>query len=631
MAYRNDIDTALDRVYARRRRLAIALCTLLVLLCSGVVIISPDLLSSILPLPDKEEAGAQTKAKSKSVSEKKRRPLPKQLEKRVVRKKKEMLRKRMVKDIERMRKTVADLERLERQRMEEYMERRDPRQDMMERLVDLGKVVSDKAHTYHNKNDHDLAEALDSEARQMAKDVAEEMAKQAENGPSAGDEENLKKLADKAGELSQRLAEAAKSASDEESGRDAEEAAFAASELASGLEKLGEGDLAEMTEGLADSETNPLNGVDQPMSELGVEELHELSQDLAAHASDLFTDIKAAEKSEAGEMSFADSLASSQSQDYERNEFGEPAGEEGESRGEEGESGETEAGEPGEMEEFAGLSKSAMSGIQKAGRSISRIDRLTNPGEQASALASILARSGRGGQGAGRGEGQGMGERGEGSGFSIQGGPDDPLRPESGGTFAGGAKWKRKLLASQYHISHEQLRQILPARRFSKDSARRGWFYLDTWYVVGPFKAPWTGGMVDYRVSYPPEQSIDLEANYGKGSDGQPLKWRFRQFDSVLMAMDPQWRDSAYYLYTELYFEEAQEMVLAAAADDTAKVWVNDRVVIQEDALSDWALNESFAKVKFRQGFNKILVRLQNGPGETDVSVILCTEDIVKK
>jgi len=153
------------------------------------------------------------------------------------------------------------------------------------------------------------------------------------------------------------------------------------------------------------------------------------------------------------------------------------------------------------------------------------------------------------------------------------------------------------------------------------------WDDCDTWYVIGP----WADGRVDYRVTFPPEHEIDLEANYGTGADAKPLEWRFKQFDSVLMAMDPQWRNSAHYLYTELYFEEDTEMVLTVAADDTAKVWINDVVAIEEDTMSDWALNESFRKVKFHRGFNKVLVRCQNGPGENDWSVILSTEDVVTK
>ncbi len=35
----------------------------------------------------------------------------------------------------------------------------------------------------------------------------------------------------------------------------------------------------------------------------------------------------------------------------------------------------------------------------------------------------------------------------------------------------------------------------------------------------------------------------------------------------------------AYYCYTEVFFDEAQEMLLAIASDDAAKIWVNDFLV----------------------------------------------------
>ena len=64
------------------------------------------------------------------------------------------------------------------------------------------------------------------------------------------------------------------------------------------------------------------------------------------------------------------------------------------------------------------------------------------------------------------------------------------------------------------------------------------------------------------------------------------------------------------------------------ASDDAAKVWINDLLVWQDDEESGWQLDEGFRKVVFRKGFNKILVRIENGPVVCYYSVLVCPPDL---
>ena len=56
--------------------------------------------------------------------------------------------------------------------------------------------------------------------------------------------------------------------------------------------------------------------------------------------------------------------------------------------------------------------------------------------------------------------------------------------------------------------------QAIPARRFSPDANRRGWLYVDTWYVIGPWE---NDGRIDYGRQRPPEFGIDYDAVYADG------------------------------------------------------------------------------------------------------------------
>jgi hypothetical protein len=628
----DSIDRALERIYARRRRLAIILCLALFASAAVVLSIYPDLFNSVMKVPKKEQTANSdlSKVKKKKITKKKRRPMPKALRKEVKKKKKKQLKTRMIAEVKRMVKKVENLERIEKQRMEELEAKRDTKEDMMRRINEVAEIVKEKAHLFNNKDSREEATAMDREASELDRKINEELKKMAQEksnpNESAESEKQLNELADQAQDLAKRLDEASKTADPGESQENAKDASLAAEDLADSLKDLAKNDFSELNQGLADSETNPMRSVTKPLEEMTVQELHDLSQDMAAQANDLYTDIKAAEKAMANNESFNDSLASQEITDYQKNQLD---GKTPSTQNTEDSKNSRMNPEGESMDDFANFEKDALRGIKLASSSINRNERLADPNVRAAALAAAMG-AGRGG--GGTGSGVGKGRLAEGFGGKARSGPDDKLREQAGGVWNHtGMDWRDAVENSKYHFTHQQLLDILPARRFSKNSKRKGWFYIDSWYVIGPWTAPWANNRVDYRVTFPPEDEIDLEANYGTGADGKPLTWKFKQFDSVLMAMDPQWRNSAHYLYTELYFENAQDMVLSVAADDTAKVWVNDRVVIEESTMSDWALNESFRKVHFHRGFNKVLVRCQNGPGENDLSVILASEDVISR
>jgi hypothetical protein len=177
------------------------------------------------------------------------------------------------------------------------------------------------------------------------------------------------------------------------------------------------------------------------------------------------------------------------------------------------------------------------------------------------------------------------------------------------------------------------IRAAMPGRRFTRDSDRKGWLYLDTWYVVGPWENHTT---VDYSVKHPPEFGIDLDAIYrdGKFADrpGHPqreLKWEFYQSDQVRCQPPVVHGSSTYYAYTDVWFEEARDMLIAVASDDASSVWLNGEIVWQDAGQSAWQLGEGYRKVRFREGYNDVLVRIENGPSQCVWSVVLCPPEVL--
>ncbi|MDR3220185.1 MAG: OmpH family outer membrane protein [Dysgonamonadaceae bacterium] len=175
--------------------------------------------------------------------------------------------------------------------------------------------------------------------------------------------------------------------------------------------------------------------------------------------------------------------------------------------------------------------------------------------------------------------------------------------------------------------------QALPGRRFSKKATRKGWMYVNTWYMIGPWESY---GRDDFSIIHPPEIAVDFDAVYTDGqvgsgiveTDSHPimvmgeevglngtLRWKFMQSESMHNTVPVLTNRSTYYAYTELFFDEPTTMRVAIGTDDSGKVWINGKEVWQDNGSSWYHIDEHIAPFNFRQGWNRILVRLENGGG----------------
>jgi hypothetical protein len=178
-------------------------------------------------------------------------------------------------------------------------------------------------------------------------------------------------------------------------------------------------------------------------------------------------------------------------------------------------------------------------------------------------------------------------------------------------------------------------RSALPGRMFTDESTRKGWLYVDTWFVIGPWENEYR---TDYAVTHPPEFVIDLDAEYHDGKfanrPGHPdevLRWEFYQSDEIRQVPPRVYAASTFYAYTEIYSDRDRELLLSLASDDAAKMWLNGEVVWQDAGLSVHNVGEGFRRVNVRQGYNTLLVRLENGPAKAIWSVVLCPPEIAER
>jgi hypothetical protein len=196
----------------------------------------------------------------------------------------------------------------------------------------------------------------------------------------------------------------------------------------------------------------------------------------------------------------------------------------------------------------------------------------------------------------------------------------------------GGRSGKEKASAPSRLDLNQVLQQAIPRRRLDQNATRKGWVFIDTWYIIGPWARPQKDS---FDSKFPPETAIDLDATYpGKTNPktGKPatLEWRFVQTENIRVNPPDEISDAVYYAYTEVFAERAMEVMVAVASDDLAKLWINDFVVWQDEGLSAWRLDEGFRRILLKPGYNKVLVRVENGPAVCYFSVLMCPMDMLQ-
>jgi hypothetical protein len=134
--------------------------------------------------------------------------------------------------------------------------------------------------------------------------------------------------------------------------------------------------------------------------------------------------------------------------------------------------------------------------------------------------------------------------------------------------------------------------------------------YVDRWWTIGPWPNP---ARRNIDKQYPPETLVDLDASYRLNS-GKVLKWEYIENNKARMTPAKAQQYGIWYGYTEVYFEEAMDMLIAMGTDDRGTMWINGVPVwISSTRLKGWDIDEVWRKVHFKKGRNKILFRLENG------------------
>ena len=146
--------------------------------------------------------------------------------------------------------------------------------------------------------------------------------------------------------------------------------------------------------------------------------------------------------------------------------------------------------------------------------------------------------------------------------------------------------------------------------------------FLNRWYLLGPFDAPQFSG---FAQAFPPENKVDLSATYA-GQDGtirwQPYQNSDRLGQTNLVQVIGPVKEAVGYAYTEVHSPRNQKVELRCGADDNMTVWINGkRAFSRGQWLNGTRLDRFSAPCEFRQGTNRILIKICQGPQHKNPAV----------
>jgi len=188
-------------------------------------------------------------------------------------------------------------------------------------------------------------------------------------------------------------------------------------------------------------------------------------------------------------------------------------------------------------------------------------------------------------------------------GHEVPGARTIVLIPEAPFGYAAGARLKVRIRQDSNFAKHSAARFRLSVTTDPGMGRAR----LDQWYVAGPYTA--YDGNAAYNNVYEPEQGIDLDATYEDGRQ----KWQLAvpgYDDGKINNLSG--RIAATYLYRKIIAPTARETTLSVGSNDAIKIWLNGRVVHDNNVQRGAAPDQDKVRVTLNAGENELLLKVVN-------------------
>ncbi len=154
--------------------------------------------------------------------------------------------------------------------------------------------------------------------------------------------------------------------------------------------------------------------------------------------------------------------------------------------------------------------------------------------------------------------------------------------------------------------------------------------FISNWLIVGSFPNPGerpdnNGFNIDYLKNYGGELNhVPANGMEIKSDDGTAVKWQQYQsaapeidfFSIEHLKLEPQQEDILCYCACWLDSDADREVELRIGSDDGYKLWVNHKLVSEQNVYRPMEMDQETHKVKLNKGKNLILLKVTQDWGE---------------
>jgi hypothetical protein len=203
----------------------------------------------------------------------------------------------------------------------------------------------------------------------------------------------------------------------------------------------------------------------------------------------------------------------------------------------------------------------------------------------------------------------------------------NPRTQDAGGLDSGPVLLPTELVPSEITPGQGDFNP-LPGRRLAGEGDPTTWFFIDSWWVLGPFD---NSGRRLLNARFLPEATVDLDAvaNGKRLKNGTVPQIRWEWTTSSTLKIQPRVteRYAIYYAWTEVWSDRDRDVWIATGSDDFGKLWINDELVwVSPETAKPFNAAENTQVVHLRQGHNKILFRCENAGGTMGWSLLMCAK-----
>jgi hypothetical protein len=171
--------------------------------------------------------------------------------------------------------------------------------------------------------------------------------------------------------------------------------------------------------------------------------------------------------------------------------------------------------------------------------------------------------------------------------------------------------WEPEEITGDVHFSEEEMDKI-------KMKIRRPEDLVNVWKVAGPFSRNGVSGLDLFDVAFAPEKDRNFTAwkEMPIGVDGFEADFiNLERFFKV--------ENSVAYLKTNVWIDNAQKLIFEIGSDDGVKIWVNDKLVHQNNQERGHEQGQDIAEVNLEKGWNSIMMKVTQGVGEWGASLAI--------